>query len=1021
MFGCIIRRCAVLATLSLAASLTAMPSHALDPSKRFSDYARDNWGARNGLPQISVLSITQDRDGFIWVGTQNGIARFDGVRFRVFNRANTGLPLSFVRAAFTDRDGRVWFGTDRALLRFNGRGFDVFETPDAPVAVRALAQTAAGVLVASTPRGLFHLQDGALTPWQVDPQARELETGALLRDGETLWAGVQGGVLGIAGDTIRSHGFADRSDRLVTGIARDASGLLLGTDHGLKRLVDAVAEPAFPGTPLAEVEITMLFADRDGSLWIGTGNALYRHNALRGLERLDEREFIASPWIISAFEDRDGNVWLGSQSESLFRLWNGWVRRLGVRDGFDNPLSWSLVRAADGRIIVGTNASVLALDGMTAKPLIAAAELPNPAAYHLFLDSTERLWIGTRAGIARYESGRVVAPASQKLIGPLQINDTIQTGAGVWIGTQGGLFLDHGDRAEAVGERGTAPRHRVRALHALGDSHLLVGTEAGLYELRDEALGVPAWSADMAGRFVTAIAPLRDELLVITTFDEGIALTDQSRLVRITDRHGLNSSNAWTVKSVGEHVYFSSLDGAYRVPRADLEAFWVGGSARVRSEVVIGFEGQRFGGLRTRCCNGGAPSSRALVDDGGIWYPMAEGIVHLDVAAIHAGSVAPRVLIESMRHADVVWSAGDPIPAPFAGAMREVEIVFTGIDHRDPTGLRFQYRLDGFDREWREAGDSRRAFYTNLPPGKFTFRVRAASSSGIASQDDASVAFEIAPRWHERRSVQAAIAALAALLSWLALRLRIARYRNRQQLLETIVTERTAELALANSRLRESNQMLVAENRVDANTGLLNRRHALKEIEALAGRWHAPGQPAERCLALVLINVDYMKRLNERYGTTAADGILQQFAQELQRLAGPESLVAHWGGDEFLVVLDDVARAQMPERAARLRRLLVEKLYAGPDGRDVVMPCSVGYACYPLRPEFGDQVPWIVSVELADAAVQQVKLQGRNSWAGVEVSPGTEAITLRYGAAGRTLQLTRNGVLEWRNFKPRST
>ncbi|MER3546903.1 MAG: hypothetical protein C4338_04575 [Rhodanobacteraceae bacterium] len=502
---------------SLRAILLSIPiwlscvssADALNSRLPFRAFVLDNCSVEQGLPQITSLSIAQDRTGYLWIATQLAIARFDGVRFTTFDRAAAGVDTSTNSASWADGRDQVWFGGAQGLLRERGGRF----TALGGGAINAIIDGGDGAPLLATMHGLARVAQDRIVP--VD--GFQDTAFSLLREGGTLWIGGAGKLCRLALSSRKSNCIALPEARgeqtAVTHLARAYGTLWLGTHAGLFRLDGDRIVSAWLAAELQGTPIESLYADRDGVLWISTVNVLFRDLPGGALEKISDADLTRDPWLHAMFEDRDGNLWLGSHTEGLYRMWNGWARRVSARDGLTDPFVWSVVHAPGGEILFGTNSDVDRFDGQLAHLLVAGSALPNPSVYELYFDRRNRMWIGTRAGIAIYDHGKIVAPLPLAALAPWQINDIHRVGDDdFWIGTSGGLYrwcdgvLSRADPAAGVAAA------RIRSILVLSPEHLRIGTEDGVREWRERNLSELAWAAPLHGHFVSRLAWLQPGL-----------------------------------------------------------------------------------------------------------------------------------------------------------------------------------------------------------------------------------------------------------------------------------------------------------------------------------------------------------------------------------------------------------------------------------------------------------------------------------------------------------------------------
>jgi len=987
----------------LLAALCGTPAQALDPGARFHDYVLDSWNIESGLPQISVISITQDGTGYMWIATQNGITRFDGVRFSVFDRQSSGVDTTMATVSYTDRKGEPWFGTPHGALHYTNGQFNLLHAGRDNAAISDIVEDADGSVLFATSVGVMRHAGTALQPAMLEGEP----TYSLLRQNDTLWVGGMGGLTRIRPHDIARYRLpAALANARVAHLVADTDGLWLGTSAGLFRWSSDKIERASIDAELDHAGIESLYRDSDANLWIGTAATLFRLRPDRSLERIGADDFTRDSWVLAIYEDREHNLWLGSQTESLFRLWNGWARRVSQRDGLPDPFVWSVARDPRGRTVLGTNSNVVALDGGGVTQLVSGKQLPNPSAYDLFFDRGGRLWIGTRGGIAIYTDGKIERPPALTALDPYQINAIEQVGDDYWIGSMGGLYRYRGDSLMRIGPAPGGTGSRVRAIFARGVDDLLIGTEAGVREVRGDSMQAPRWAQPLEGRFVTSIAPIRPGLLGITTLDAGFGVIADDHLLMFTTAQGLPGDNGWSFRVVDGRIYVSGVDGVWRLPIEALpDPGAVTSAPLLHPQMVLSSSGRQPGSQRVRCCNGGG-MARSAVDGESIWLPTIAGALRLDTRAIVATRLIPNVVVEGVRHAGH-WYAATEVPD--LGGSRDVEIEFTGLSFRDPHSLRFLYRLDGYDDDWVDAGARRAAFYTNLAPGDYRFHVRALLPDGAAGGSDSSLNFRLPPRWYERNVVRALMVCVAALVLFGLVMLRLRRYRANAQRLERIVDERTHALSRANERLRLLNETLAQESRTDPLTGLSNRRFLLDHIAQLL----VDGIGNGSALAFLLLDLDAFKSVNDVYGHAAGDSVLVQLSQLLRNVARVDDLLLRWGGEEFLIVLKRVQPEQALETAERIRTRLAAHAFRLADGRELKVTGSIGFAMHPPAGELRDKFDWELTLELADAALYRVKEWGRNGSAGLVAGPALNASNLTSQSVLQLDALIESGVLRW--------
>lgn len=973
--------------------LAATPAaRAMDPRQPFHSYVLDHWGVEQGLPQITVLDMAEDRAGFLWINTQSAVARFDGARFTRYDRAGTGVDTSMLDAVWADPRGGVWFGGSRGLIEQRDGRFKAL----GGAAVNAIIDAGDGTPLLATSEGVQRLREGRIE------SAGDVGAPAfsLLRDGNHLWVGGAGRVcrrdVAPAAETCLSAA-APWQHVVVHHLARQDGQLWLGTSAGLMRIVDGQWVAAGLGGELDIAPIESLLADRGGSLWIGTANALYRRLPGGELER-ESLDASRRPWVKSMLEDRDGNLWLGTYTRGLYRVWNGWTRRISLRDGVHDPLVWSVLRAPDGAIVFGTNADVEVYDGQRVRVLIPGSALPNPSAYELHYDRRQRLWVGTRGGIAVFDHGTDVTPSALAALRNLQINDIREIGDEDFrIGTSAGLYRWQHGTLTRLDPRASGAEAIIRSILPLAPEHLYVGTRDGVREWRDGQWTRPAWAEPLRGHFVTKLAMLKPGLLAVATSDAGIGLMVDGRLRMTSQKDGLPSDNVWTFDLLGEQLYGSSMDGAWRLPLAALPL--PGQPPRSVSPQRLAGEQRPTTVHDLHCCNGGARTRSAVVG-GVIWYPTTDGILGVDTHALGDPPVAPRALVVSVEHDDRLYG-GEAFTLDRGS--RDLTIRYTA--PYLPVGtLHFRYRLDGYDKGWQHADVRREAFYTHLPAGDYRFRVAATLSGASGYGPEASMAVAVTPHWYENQLVRlVAVLVLAALLFALV-RWSMRRQRRRNAWLEEQVERRTGELSRALERLRVTNLALAEESHTDTLTALHNRRYLLAQLPALLAGGSRIG--------VMQIDIDHFKHINDAWGHAVGDSVLRELGGKLAELRRDSDITVRWGGEEFLLLLRDVEATDVLRIAERLRHDIAAKAFADCRGGAIRLTCSIGFSMHPLAAH-GDMATFETAVELADFALYRAKYLGRNQCVGLLATAPLPAAVLRQPLAPQLDALLAAGQLKW--------
>ena len=979
--------------LALVAVLCAacLPALALDPAKSFHHYNRSIWSIEQGLPQISVQAVVQDQQGYIWIGTQTGLSRFDGVRFINFGaESEPVLPGIWVRALLADEAGRVWIGTYKGLAVYESGRFRTIPIAD-PARYPALDVNAiandAGRIVLATSYGIFDVTGDRLVHRAGSPTPAT----ALLKSTTGLWIGSVGGVM-------HQHSGASElialpptmANGAVTRLAEAQGRIWAGSSLGLMVLEQGQWTPATADPMLQASPTSMLFEDSDRNLWVGSSAGMGRIRAGKLVETIAEKNPASIKAITTAFEDRERNLWLGSQWQGLARLWNGNTRRLSVAEGLSEPIVWSVARAPDGRTWVGTNDGLSVYANGRYETVLRGDQLPHPNAYNLLAEA-DRVWIGTRRGLVVWKDGKLEAPPAFEPMATAQINGIVRDRKGiVWVPTSDGLFRLDGAQVTRYGKEAGLSDNRVRQVRELQDGRLLVATQDGLYELRGERLVRLGTSVGLPpGADITALGQLRDGSLVVGTFNEDLYMLSGARWTRFAREQGFPANTAFflTEDNAG-YLWIGGIRGITRAPLAQMRQVMAGRAARVDAGMLLNERGDRRSGEQGFCCNG-AGNAKGFIDGAGkLWLPSRDGVVTLDTAAVASNRIAPTAVIERVRVRDRWQEAAGGAAASFPSDARDLAFEFTALSFQDPGSVVLRYRLNGYDKDWRElpSGAARTVNYTNLPPGAYAFEIMASNNADVWNKTPSRLDFRIAPTFYETVWFGVLIGALLLALIFLGYRLQRRAHERQRRALEVQVAERTEQLHVANLALELASQ-------TDPLTGLHNRRYLGNQIPADLAFYEREirrtgGQ--DNTLLFALVDIDHFKRINDTYGHRAGDQVLQQVSEVLRRQVREGDYLVRWGGEEFLLVCRPSSHGFVTVLGERICAALAAHTFDIGEGTAVRLTCSVGLAESGPFVNGLQSVGWEQLVELADAGLYWVKNNGRDGWGVLRPNPDME-------------------------------
>ena len=960
-------RSRTLAGCACTAWALVSPIFALDSELAITQYVQNVWRAPAALPHDNVTSILQTRDGYLWVGTVEGLARFDGVRSVVFDRSNTPEFLdNWIRFLAEDGDGRLWIGTlgGGIVCRENGRFTRFGATEGIPgKVVTAMYVDPAGHLWAGTSgEGLFHFRGGSFARAPGSEAVASRSVRSLVEDADgTLWVGTETGLFrigpGAAPPLPAESGLA--SDAILS-LAADASGIWIGTESsGLKHLVAGTVTTYNRLAGLPHDRVWSLAFDHDGNLWIGTdGGGLARF--VRGvLTTFDSHDGLANDFVWAIREDREGSLWIGTNGGGLTRMRNGVVRTLTMREGLPSDFVWSVLLDHAGGLWVGTEDAGVARIYRGATTRFGPKEGLEGSARAMLERADGSLWIAGDRGLFILEGDRVrrlpLAGHSGVLIQALAEDDR----GTLWIGTvSDGLLSVANGELRAYSSADGLINDSITALLPGRSGALWVGSIGGINRRELDGRWTTLTRADgLPGDYVNALFEGRKGDLWAATRG-GLARIRGDRVASLTAAQGLFDDALMSAQlSDDGWIWMGSNRGLFASPLAEIEAVLGGRRARVSSR-NFGLED----GLRSVEINHSG-SSCAKDADGRLYFATRVGLAVIDAARGRRNPLPPPVVIEE------VVADGRTLPAPgpwrLAAGTRRLDFHYTALSFASVPGTVLQHRLEGFDPDWVPAKPDRTISYTSLPHGRYRFRVIAANSDGVWNQEGAAVDFEIAPQIYETAWFRALVVLFFLFAGPYFYFARVRRLRLRQAELERLVAERTAEVEAVNVRLA-----LMA--REDSLTGVANRRmldEMLDEEWRRAVRQHAP-------LAMLLIDVDLFKDYNDGQGHPAGDACLKAVAYAVAqtcRRAG--EFVARYGGEEFAVLLPGASAADARATAEKVRAAAEALAIPHPASTvSKVVTVSIGAAW--ASP--GSRRTAAGLLHAADQALYRAKQNGRN-------------------------------------------
>jgi signal transduction histidine kinase/ligand-binding sensor domain-containing protein len=821
---------------------------ALNPVLDASQYAHATWKIRDGHFRGVITAIAQTPDGYLWLGTEFGLVRFDGVRFEPWEPPpGQKLPSVSIRGLLAARDGTLWIGTADSFAKWKAGKLTRYSEL-AGQSVWALAEGPDGTVwaggQAATPAGrLCSISGGQVRCYGDDSGfGRYIEAIYADRD-RNLWVAGDKGLWRWKPGVPKLYPMPDR----VQAMTEDSSGtLIVAMLSGIRRLVEGRpdAYPIAAGGP--RFAARALLRDRDGALWVGTTDHGVVHLHEGRIDALDRSDGLTGDFVEKIFEDREGNIWVATL-DGLDRFHDLAVPTMSAKEGLSNATVESVLAAKDGSIWLGT------LDGLnrwnngrltvyrkggvrgiaSGVREIAGSGLPNDAIESMFQGSKGALWVATRGGLAFLDGGRFQAISGV----PDGVQSIAEDRAGdIWVSQRERLFHLHGtaivdgipwsklERPEPARAMTGDPTRR--GLWFAFRGAVAYFEDGGICELYKPTDGL--------GEGHIRDLQLDGDGTLWASTAGGLSRLRDGRAANLTSRNGLPCDDAHWVMEDDDHFYWVYMAcGLVRIARSEMDA-WAATARQnpARSVSVRVFD--ISDGVRGHSATTGFSPSVAKSADGKIWFLPWDGVSIVDPRRIPFNHLPPPV------HVVRITADGKRYPAAGSEAagvhlpplVRDLQIDYTALSLVAPDRVMFRYKLEGWDHDWQTAGNRRQAFYSSLPPRKYRFLVSACNESGVWSEANAALDVTIAPAYYQTAWFRALCAGafLTILAGLYQLRLRQVRMQFSLRL-EERVEERTRIARDLHDTLLQSFQAVLFKFHV-VTYRLTDHAEAKEELEA---------------------------------------------------------------------------------------------------------------------------------------------------------------------------------------------
>jgi ligand-binding sensor domain-containing protein/signal transduction histidine kinase len=741
--------------------ITAGSMPALDPRQAGSSYIRDAFEVENGLPSNVVNSILQTRNGFLWIGTDAGLARFNGRHFTLINfRGPRSTSQEVVRKLEEGPNGDLWVGTNAGLVRIKSAALEQFDTglstfyhpgTDLRDEITCLKFTHDGILWVGTSQGLFRFERDTFAPVLPRLGVTQLEEAAnghlLIVAGQEFleWDGQR-----IVPHTELAELLQIHPDWFFHVIQDRAGATWFATGVGIARQVGKSIQK-YAGYGVSDESASLrVYEDQLGNMWILKPASLVRitHG---GLETL-----ASDIHPRSIYADRDGNLWVGTNGDGLLRFKDRPVRMFTTRDGLPSNIPMAVLATRTGKLWVGSNCGGISLwDGRRFKTFREKHGLSNSCVWALAEDHNNDIWVGTwGGGLYRFRNGTFTQYSTPEGLADSIVNRIIVADDGsLWIATANGLSHRQNGHFRNYTTADGLSSNRVVTVYQDHNGRIWAGTSRGIDRMQGDRFKPLASPQEMFDPQFIALAESPSRRLYVFSAPKGISRIDgdQNQLVEVNTK-----LDVMNMVRFQKDLWFSGRNAIFRIAADSLE--------RPSDDTTTPLDYTSFGrpdGLYSAQCSIGSPNM-ALTADGNLWVATVQGLASLDLKRLPLDSRKPRVFIEEVSIGRKRQLAGDTLVLD--PDTRHLELKFDSIEFASPEKIRFQYRLDGVDTDWLDADTTRTAVYTSIPAGTHGFHVRACNSDGVWDRQGIGYDITRQPHLYETTFFRFAVLGIAVAL-----------------------------------------------------------------------------------------------------------------------------------------------------------------------------------------------------------------------------------------------------------------
>jgi signal transduction histidine kinase/ligand-binding sensor domain-containing protein len=738
-------------------------------------YRFDVWTAENGLPQNIVRGIAQAPDGYLWIATLDGVARFDGVRFTVFNKSNTPeIGSNRFSSMVEGSEGDLWLMNEGGALTRLHRG--LFHTYGAE---QGLPANSVRAITGDGSENLWVLSEETILQWKetngqfvdVTPSSLKIHYESLIWDQAGFWGWNDAGLHIFVRGRFESYPLpAWLPGRSIWGIGIERDGTVWLEEVDGTRAVIPPGQHEIRRLDMPH-DARYTLKDASGRMW-----TMHMEEHLSRFYDLESPEGTTSIFLECFLTDREGNMWIGSEGKGLYRVREQSILVYGHAQGIVDSNIYPVFQDRSGAVWLGAGSSGLGrfVDGKYTN-YTTAQGLPGSRVTALTEDRNGDLWVATRTGLAILHDGHFHQPI-EIVLPKLAVAQAMMQDRGgtMWIGTSTGLVLYREGPSRTLTVEDGLATNDVRAIVESRSGDIWIGGYGGLTRLHGGQFTRWTERDGLPSNNVRAIHEDENGAIWIGTYDGGLGRFKDGRFTQYRERDGLFNNGVFQILDDGRgNFWMSSNRGIYRVSKQELNAFADGKLATVAS-VAYG----KSDGMLNEECNGGMWPAGVRTRDGKLWFPTQDGVAIVDPQTVQRNLQPPPVVIETAFVDRIPVSIGNLLRIPPGRENLEIEYTALSFIHSDQ--IRFRYTMEDLDSKWVDAGTRRTAYYSHLPPGKYRFHVIARNSDGVWNMQGQTIAVDVLAPFYRTWWFEVLEILAAAGLILIAVRYRIGQLQHEQ-------------------------------------------------------------------------------------------------------------------------------------------------------------------------------------------------------------------------------------------------